>query len=88
MQLYNSYSALMIHRYGNYVMSTLFEQCSSLQRMSIMERLGSFICTACVDQYGIHPMQTLLSLSLSKVEIAYIRTTLKNRIPIISQVDS
>jgi hypothetical protein len=38
--------------------------------------------------YGIHPMQKLLSLSLLKVEIDYVRKILKDRIPILSQVDN
>jgi hypothetical protein len=78
----------MVHKYGNYLMSTLFSVCTPLQRQSILEMLGPFIYTACLDTYGIHPMQTLLSLSLSKVEVDYVRKILKDRIPILSQVDN
>lgn len=78
----------MIHKYGNYLISTLFTVCNSLQRQSLLEMLGPSIYNASFDMYGIHPMQKLLSLSLLKVEIDYVRKILKDRIPILSQVDN
>ena len=62
------YSAIIKNKNGNYFISDLLKACSEEQRIEILKELGKNINDDCIDEYGTHPIQTLIELAKSEEE--------------------
>ena len=62
------YSAIIKNKNGNYFVSDLLKVCSKEQRIEILKELGKNINDDCIDEYGTHPIQTLIELAKSEEE--------------------
>jgi len=62
------YSAIIKNKNGNYFVSDLLKVCSKEQRIEILKELGKNINDDCIDEYGTHPIQTLIELAKSEDE--------------------
>jgi hypothetical protein len=47
---------------GNYFSSDLFKVCDKDQRIQILKEISSTMCDDCINEYGSHPIQTLIEL--------------------------
>ena len=57
------FSTIIKNKNGNYFCSDLFKVCNKNQRIIILKEICNTIGDDCVDEYGSHPMQTLIELS-------------------------
>ena len=57
------YSKIIKNKNGNYFCSDLFKVCDKNQRIIILKEICNSISDDCVDEYGTHPIQTLVELS-------------------------
>ena len=62
------YSVIIKNKNGNYFVSDLLKVCSKEQRIEILKELGKNINDDCIDEYGTHPIQTLIELAKSEEE--------------------
>ena len=62
------YSAIIKNKNGNYFVSDLLKVCNKEQRIEILKELGKDINEDCIDEYGTHPIQTLIELANSEEE--------------------
>ena len=62
------YSVIIKNKNGNYFVSDLLKVCSKEQRIEILKELGKNINDDCIDEYGTHPIQTLIELAKSEDE--------------------
>lgn len=66
---------LMCDTYGNYMCQTLFQSCSSQQRLSLLEAMKEQLISIATDPKGTHSLQNLVSLtSLPEEETIYHRS--------------
>ena len=70
------FSSLLVHRAGNYFMKQLILSSTTVQRLRILERIQAKLKEACFDTYGVHPVQELLCLHITKQEEEIIRKEL------------
>ena len=75
-----------MHKYGNYFFKSLIINSSPVQRLREIKAIQSVIVDACFNGFGIHPMQALLSLQLSKEEENIIRIGLQGKLVELAQV--
>ena len=61
-------SAIIKNKNGNYFISDLLKVCDKNQRIEILKELGKNIIDDCIDEYGTHPIQTLIELACSEEE--------------------
>ena len=54
------FSAIIKNKNGNYFCSDLFKVCSQEQRIEILKEIGNNLIDDCTDEYGTHPIQTLI----------------------------
>lgn len=71
---------LLLHKYGNYFVTTLIQMCNEVQRMYFLQAIESAIVDGCMSAYGIHPLQALLSLKLTAKEVDIIRNQIQNKL--------
>ena len=57
------YSSVIRNKNGNYFCSDLFKVCDKNQRIIILKEINDTLSEDCVDEYGTHPIQTLIELS-------------------------
>ena len=57
------YSKIIKNKNGNYFCSDLFKVCDKNQRIIILKEICNSISDDCVDEYGTHPIQTLVEVS-------------------------
>ncbi len=62
------FSAIIKNKNGNYFCSDLFKVCSKEQRIEILKEIGNNLIDDCTDEYGTHPIQTLIELANSEEE--------------------
>ena len=62
------FSAIIKNKNGNYFCSDLFKVCSKEQRVDILKDIGNNLIDDCTDEYGTHPIQTLIELANSEEE--------------------
>jgi hypothetical protein len=62
------YSSIIRNKNGNYFISDLLKVCSKEQRIEILKEIGKNISDDCIDEYGTHPIQTLIELANSEEE--------------------
>ena len=56
------FSNVIKNKNGNYFCSDLFKVCDKNQRIMILKEISSTMCDDCIDEYGTHPIQTLIEL--------------------------
>lgn len=62
------FRTIIKNKNGNYYCSDLFKVCDKNQRIQILKEISSFLSEDCVDEYGNHPIQTLIDISCSQQE--------------------
>ena len=61
-ELSGTYSKIIKNKNGNYFCTDLFKLCDKDQRISILKEISSTLSEDCIDEYGTHPIQTLIEL--------------------------
>ena len=67
-EMSGTYSEIIKNKNGNYFCSDLFKVCDKNQRIIILKEIYNTLSEDCVDEYGTHPIQTLIELSESEEE--------------------
>ena len=67
-ELSGTYSKIIKNKNGNYFCTDLFKLCDKNQRISILKEICSTLSEDCIDEYGTHPIQTLIELSKCEEE--------------------
>ena len=62
------FSSIIKNKNGNYFCSDLLKVCSKEQRIEILKDIGINMIDDCTDEYGTHPIQTLIELANSEEE--------------------
>ena len=62
------FSSIIKNKNGNYFCSDLLKVCSKEQRIEILKDIGINMIDDCTDEYGTHPIQTLIELAESEEE--------------------
>jgi hypothetical protein len=62
------YSSVIRNKNGNYFCSDLFKVCDKSQRIKVLKELSNTLSEDCIDEYGTHPIQTLIELAESEDE--------------------
>ena len=62
------YSSVIRNKNGNYFCSDLFKVCEKSQRIKVLKELSNTLSEDCIDEYGTHPIQTLIELAESEDE--------------------
>jgi len=62
------YSSIIKNKNGNYFCSDLFKVCDKNQRIKILNEICNTISDDCIDEYGSHPIQTLIELASCEEE--------------------
>ena len=58
-----TFSEIMKNKNGNYFCTDLFKVCDKNQRIVILKEISKTLCDDCTDEFGTHPIQTLIELS-------------------------
>jgi hypothetical protein len=67
-QLSGTFSKIIKNKNGNYFCIDLIKVCDKNQRIEILKEISKTINEDCVDEYGTHPIQTLIELAESEEE--------------------
>ena len=67
-ELEGMFITIMQNKNGNYFSSDLFKTCNESQRMKILQEIYPHISKVCLNEYGTHPIQTLIQLSKGEGE--------------------
>ena len=62
------YSTIIKNKNGNYFCKDLFKLCNKEQRIEILKEICNTISEDCIDEYGTHPIQTLIELATCQEE--------------------
>ena len=62
-ELSGIFSKIIKNKNGNYFCNDLFKVCDKNQRITVLKEISNTISEDCVDEYGTHPIQTLIELS-------------------------
>ena len=62
------YSLIIKNKNGNYFCKDLFKACDKSQRIKILEEICKTMSEDCTDEFGTHPIQTLIELACSEEE--------------------
>jgi hypothetical protein len=62
-EMEGTFSKIIKNKNGNYFCSDLLKVCDKNQRIKILKEISGTMCDDCVDEYGTHPIQTLVELS-------------------------
>ena len=62
-ELSGTFSKIIKNKNGNYFCNDLFKVCEKNQRITVLKEISNTISEDCVDEYGTHPIQTLIELS-------------------------
>ena len=77
-ELNNFFPILMKNKNGNYFCSDLFKVCNKEQRIKILKEITNKISEDCFDEFGTHPIQTLIELSYSEEEYKLLLNSFSN----------
>jgi hypothetical protein len=77
---------ILVHKYGNYFFKSLIMSSSPTQRVRVIKAVQGSLASACFNSFGIHPIQSLLSLQLTVEEEIIVREALKGKIMDLSMV--
>lgn len=67
-ELKGNFRLVITNKNGNYFCSDLFKVCDKNQRIIILKEIHNTLSEDCVDEYGTHPIQTLIELSQCEEE--------------------
>ena len=67
-ELEGMFITIMQNKNGNYFSSDLLKTCNETQRIKILKEIYPKISKICLNEYGTHPIQTLIQLSKSEEE--------------------
>jgi len=67
-EMSGTFSEIIKNKNGNYFCSDLFKVCDKNQRIIILKEIHNTLSEDCVDEYGTHPIQTLIELSQCEEE--------------------
>ena len=62
------FSSIIKDKNGNYFCTDLFKVCDKNQRIKILNEICNTITEDCIDEYGSHPIQTLIELASCEEE--------------------
>jgi hypothetical protein len=62
------FSAIIKNKNGNYYISDLIKVCNKEQRIEILKEIGFNLIDDCIDEFGTHPIQTLIEMANSEEE--------------------
>ena len=57
------FSIIIKNKNGNYFCSDLFKACDKEQRIEILKEITNNLSDDCIDEFGTHPIQTLMELA-------------------------
>ena len=67
-ELSGMFSDIIKNKNGNYFCSDLLKVCNKDQRIKILKELSPTLSDDCTDEFGSHPIQNLIDLSISEEE--------------------
>ena len=67
-ELSGTFSKIIKNKNGNYFCYDLFKLFDKNQRISVLKEISSILSKDCSDEYGSHPIQTLIELSKCEEE--------------------
>ena len=73
-----TFNEIIKNKNGNYFCSDLLKVCDKDQRIIILKEICDTIYEDCTDEYGTHPIQTLIELSKSEEEYKLILSSFKD----------
>ena len=73
-----TFNEIIKNKNGNYFCSDLLKVCDKDQRIIILKEICDTIYEDCIDEYGTHPIQTLIELSKSEEEYKLILSSFKD----------
>ena len=73
-----TFSEIIKNKNGNYFCSDLLKVCDKNQRIIILKEICDTIYEDCTDEYGTHPIQTLIELSKCEEEYKLILSSFKD----------
>jgi len=62
-ELSGTFCKIIKNKNGNYFCTDLFKLCDKNQRILILKEICNNLSEDCIDEYGTHPIQTLIELS-------------------------
>ena len=68
------YRSIIKNKNGNYFCKDLIKLCDKNQRVKILEEISNNISEDCIDEFGVHPIQTLIELAKSEEEYKLLLT--------------
>ena len=71
-ELNGTFNRIIKNKNGNYFCNDLFKVCNKDQRIIILKEISNSLSDNCVDEYGTHPIQTLIELSECEEEYTLI----------------
>ena len=77
-EMEGTFKEIIKNKNGNYFCSDLLKACDKKQRILILKEICDTICEDCVDEYGTHPIQTLIELSECEEEYKLILSSFKD----------
>jgi hypothetical protein len=77
-ELAGDFSQIIKNKNGNYFCSDLFKVCDKKQRISILKEITNSLSDDCIDEYGTHPIQTLIEVAKSEEEYKLILASFNN----------
>ena len=77
-EMSGTFDKIIKNKNGNYFCSDLFKVCEQNQRIIILNEISNLICDDCIDEFGTHPIQTLIELSKSQEEYKLILSSFNN----------
>ena len=77
-EMAGNYSEIIKNKNGNYFCTDLFKVCDQAQRISILKEISDSIGDDCIDEFGTHPIQTLVELAKSEEEYKLILSSFKD----------
>jgi hypothetical protein len=77
-EMEGTFSEIIKNKNGNYFCSDLLKVCDKNQRIIILKEICDTIYEDCTDEYGTHPIQTLIELSKCEEEYKLILSSFKD----------
>ena len=77
-EMEGTFSQVIKNKNGNYFCSDLLKVCDKNQRIKILKEISRTLRDDCVDEYGTHPIQTLIELCECEEEYKLILSSFKD----------
>ena len=83
-ELKGCFSQIIKDKNGNYFCSDLFKLCNYKQRLKILEEISLTLNIDCLDEYGTHPIQTIIEISSNEDEYKLILSSFNEELSILT----